>query len=220
MGFSGNRTAVGCHFRLQGIFPTQGSNQVSRIVGRRFTIWATRDVLSPSISWGEKKCQCLGPPPANHGKVWGWAQGSSIISKRSGCFQHIVGLEKPCSHGTWQLAMLSWAFTCLCVQIPPLGMFSPALSTCSVSPHPLRCSWVLLSCGNLWSPEMLLLVWHVPLLRCIWLHRLCHYKGGNSLKEGSWLLAVSSQSLHTLTGQDFWTNEYTLHCGSVLFFNF
>ena len=26
MGFSGNNTGVGCHFLLQGIFPTQGSN--------------------------------------------------------------------------------------------------------------------------------------------------------------------------------------------------
>ena len=26
MGFSGENTAVGCHFLLQGIFPTQGSN--------------------------------------------------------------------------------------------------------------------------------------------------------------------------------------------------
>ena len=26
MGFSGKNTRVGCHFLLQGIFPTQGSN--------------------------------------------------------------------------------------------------------------------------------------------------------------------------------------------------
>ena len=26
MGFSGKNTGVGCHFLLQGIFPTQGSN--------------------------------------------------------------------------------------------------------------------------------------------------------------------------------------------------
>ena len=40
--FPGKNTGVGCHFLLQGIFPTQGSNQVSCIVARRFTIWATR----------------------------------------------------------------------------------------------------------------------------------------------------------------------------------
>ena len=34
---------MGCHFLLQGIFLTQGSNQVICIVGRLFTIWATRE---------------------------------------------------------------------------------------------------------------------------------------------------------------------------------
>ena len=31
-------TGVGCHFLLQGIFPTQGSNQVSCIAGGFFTV--------------------------------------------------------------------------------------------------------------------------------------------------------------------------------------
>ena len=35
-------TGMGCHFLPQGIFLTQGSNLVSRIAGRLFTIWATR----------------------------------------------------------------------------------------------------------------------------------------------------------------------------------
>ena len=43
--FPGKSTGVGCHFLFQRIFLTQGSTQVSRIVGRRFTIWATREVL-------------------------------------------------------------------------------------------------------------------------------------------------------------------------------
>ena len=42
--FPGKSTGVGCHLLLQGIFPTQGQIQVSRIVDRRFTIWATREV--------------------------------------------------------------------------------------------------------------------------------------------------------------------------------
>ena len=46
--FLGMSTGVGCHFLLQGIFPAQGSNQVSRIVGRRFTVWVTREALLPS----------------------------------------------------------------------------------------------------------------------------------------------------------------------------
>ena len=36
---------MGCHFLLQRIFPTQGLNPVSHTVGRRFTVWATREVL-------------------------------------------------------------------------------------------------------------------------------------------------------------------------------
>ena len=43
--FPGKNTGVGCHFLLQRIFLTQGSTQVSGIVGRWFTIWATREVL-------------------------------------------------------------------------------------------------------------------------------------------------------------------------------
>ena len=34
----GKNTGVGCHFLLQGIFPTQGSNLVSCIIGEFFTI--------------------------------------------------------------------------------------------------------------------------------------------------------------------------------------
>ena len=43
LGFPGKNTGVGCHchFLLQGIFSTQGSNPVSHTVGRFFTVWAT-----------------------------------------------------------------------------------------------------------------------------------------------------------------------------------
>ena len=40
---------TGCHALLQGIFPTQGLNLVSCIVGRFFTIWATRKLESFSF---------------------------------------------------------------------------------------------------------------------------------------------------------------------------
>jgi len=36
--FPGKNIGVGCHFFLQGIFLTQGSNQVSHIAGRLYTI--------------------------------------------------------------------------------------------------------------------------------------------------------------------------------------
>ena len=41
----GKKTAVGCHFLLQGIFLTQGSNSGLYIVGRHFTIWATWEAV-------------------------------------------------------------------------------------------------------------------------------------------------------------------------------
>ena len=39
----GQNTGVGSLSLLQGIFPTQGSNQVSHITGGFFTSWATRE---------------------------------------------------------------------------------------------------------------------------------------------------------------------------------
>ena len=40
---SGKNTGVGCHALLQGIFPIQGSNQVSGNAGKFFTLWTTRE---------------------------------------------------------------------------------------------------------------------------------------------------------------------------------
>ena len=39
----GKNTGVGCHALLQETIPIQGSNQVSSIAGRLFTIWNTRE---------------------------------------------------------------------------------------------------------------------------------------------------------------------------------
>ena len=41
--FPGKNTGVGYHALIQGIFTTQGSNTVSHMAGRFFTIWATRE---------------------------------------------------------------------------------------------------------------------------------------------------------------------------------
>jgi len=43
--FLGKSTGVGCHFLLQGTSRPRDRSQVSHIVDRRFTIWATREVL-------------------------------------------------------------------------------------------------------------------------------------------------------------------------------
>ena len=50
-------TGVGCHFLLQGIFPTQGSNRVSHTAGRFFTIWAIRG--APSQDQNKNYYQCI-----------------------------------------------------------------------------------------------------------------------------------------------------------------
>ena len=39
----GKSTGVGCRVLLQGIFPTQESNQAFQIAGQLFTYWATRE---------------------------------------------------------------------------------------------------------------------------------------------------------------------------------
>ena len=43
--FPGKSPGMGCHFLLQRIFLTRDWTWVSHTVGRRFTIWATREVL-------------------------------------------------------------------------------------------------------------------------------------------------------------------------------
>ena len=45
MGFPGQNTGADCHFLLQGIVPPRDGTQVSRIEGRCFTLWATREAL-------------------------------------------------------------------------------------------------------------------------------------------------------------------------------
>ena len=50
--FPGKNTGVGCHFLLQGSSQPRDRTQVSHIVDRRFTVWATREVSTK----GPLKC--------------------------------------------------------------------------------------------------------------------------------------------------------------------
>ena len=45
----GKNTGVGCHALLQGILPTQGWTQVSRIARKFFTVWTTRVMQKPML---------------------------------------------------------------------------------------------------------------------------------------------------------------------------
>ena len=68
--FQGKNTGVSCHFLLQGIFPTQGSNlcifAFLELAGRFFTTWddASMDTAThlykgfPGLSSKESTCQC------------------------------------------------------------------------------------------------------------------------------------------------------------------
>ena len=47
----GKNIGVHCHSLLQGIFPTQGLNPGSYIIGRFFTFWATREVVVGSVQF-------------------------------------------------------------------------------------------------------------------------------------------------------------------------
>ena len=54
---------VGCHFLLQGIFPTQGSTWNSCIAGRFFTIWANREVHNLHLTRFQDQPQGNGNKP-------------------------------------------------------------------------------------------------------------------------------------------------------------
>ena len=47
--FPAKNTGVGCHFLLQGIFPTQGLNSGLPQCKQHFTLWATREWCAPPL---------------------------------------------------------------------------------------------------------------------------------------------------------------------------
>ena len=81
--FSGKNTGVGCHFFLQGIFPTQGLNPNLLgllTAGGFFTHWAI------GADW-----------MLNKGKTWSNPRGSNFVekSKRVMLNFYTTGIEKP-----------------------------------------------------------------------------------------------------------------------------
>ena len=99
--FLGMSTGVGCHFLLQGIFPTHGSNP--GLVGREghckqiplacvksaCSIWITMDLPQPRVSCGFQVYTAQAP-----------GCSARSLSKRALCFVHFPGLS--CS-GSWVL---------------------------------------------------------------------------------------------------------------------
>ena len=80
--FPGKSTEVGCHFLLQGIFPTQGSNP-GLLHCRRFTVWAT-----PTINL----CQQL--------------QLVSCVCGVAGGSERVMGL----STGLWRIGLVNFEY--------------------------------------------------------------------------------------------------------------
>ena len=84
----GKNTGVGCHSRLQGIFPNQGSNpsllHCRQILYRlsHFTVWATKEVLSTSCpelpTWHPATNASLSFPT-----TWCLETGFTVTGKRT-----------------------------------------------------------------------------------------------------------------------------------------
>ena len=79
-------TGVGSHSLLQGVFPTQGSNPVSCIAGRFFTVWVTREAQcyirsAFMLRWGLIKW------------TWHWCKGKKMLS--------LFGVSKTIWSGIW-----------------------------------------------------------------------------------------------------------------------
>ena len=55
MGFSGKNTGVRCHFLLQGIFPTQGSN-LGLLHCRQILYWLSHDPVVESLTQHADTC--------------------------------------------------------------------------------------------------------------------------------------------------------------------
>ena len=66
-GSPGKNTGVTCHALLQGIFPTQGSTQVSLIAGGFFTNWATREAQEAHFRCSEDLLVCVACFPSYTG---------------------------------------------------------------------------------------------------------------------------------------------------------
>lgn len=148
-----------------------------------------------SIAWGEKNANAWAFLPPNTAKS-GVGPREQYTRCSLGCFQHIVGVEKHCSHCTWQLAMLTWAFTCLCADPNTWNVFPNFINLQYVSsafemqlslpvmwkssgPQRCSCQSDMSLCYNVFDCTTSVTIRRSP------------------LKEGLCLL-VSSQSLHTV----------------------
>ena len=95
----GKNTGVGCNAFLQEIFPIQGSNQVSHIAGRFFTIWATREAHEYWSGWPIPSPQDLPDPGIKPGSPALQADSFHLVSQY--CCPEPIFLP------TWELRLSS-----------------------------------------------------------------------------------------------------------------
>ena len=106
----GKTTGVGCHVVLHGIFPTQGSNQVSCIAGRFFTTEPSEKPLLPILRVQGRSCYTAASrdrPPPQDGKHGGHTHSSAPILP---CFGPSAWGQCFPKHGASQ--------TCCCLSRP------------------------------------------------------------------------------------------------------
>ena len=107
--FSGKNTAVGCHFLLQGMFPTQGSNQ--GLLHRRQTLYYLSPRGSPKQNWCPL-CERGQPwsPRSGPSSSWGGTRpGAGFWVGTASHMAHLWGLQWDRSQGlpgtAWSLAV-------------------------------------------------------------------------------------------------------------------
>ena len=79
--FPGKSTGVGCHFLLQGIFPTQGLKPGLCIAGRRFYCLSHQGSSISRMTPPSSLHLCLSITASTNPIKWNWTMASSLMSK-------------------------------------------------------------------------------------------------------------------------------------------
>ena len=79
---------MGCHFLLQGILPTQGSNLVSHIGGRFFIVWDTREAQNAVRGSSKEATEHKELQKKKSKQLYGVLRGESGVAQRWQCHFH------------------------------------------------------------------------------------------------------------------------------------
>ena len=149
--FPGKDTGVGCHFLLQGIFPTQRSNPGLLTAGRFFTDWATREVcgsrngMSIRQSFLQPYIPQTGTPVFWKAQARSWSLGVVEQSQGEGCCSLRRDLWRGCEGGDcggkclWRKARQPWKQG----DTAKSRVAGGAITIASLSPHASTNSWTV-----------------------------------------------------------------------------